>query len=88
MANAPRIGQDSPSTNGALASVNIRTRKLIGTFLLLALIVVYSLIAMLFAVHFVLDLHSAIQVAYFVAAGLLWLPPAMVLVRWMQRPDG
>ena len=54
---------------------------------LLALIVIYSLAAMRFAVAYVLDLHAALQGLYFVIAGLAWLPPAMLLVRWMQRPD-
>ena len=27
------------------------------------------------------------EAAFFVLAGLAWLPPAMLLVRWMQRPD-
>jgi hypothetical protein len=27
------------------------------------------------------------QFAYFLAAGLLWVIPAGLLIRWMQRPD-
>jgi hypothetical protein len=27
------------------------------------------------------------QALYFVVAGFAWLPAAMLLVRWMQRPD-
>ena len=68
--------------------MQIRTRKFIGMLGLLALLFVYSLAAMRFAVAFVLDKHALLQGVYFVAAGVLWLPPAMILVRWMQRPDG
>lgn len=67
--------------------MNIRTRKLIGAFALIGLLVVYSLAVMMLAVYAVLDQHVIVHAVYFIAAGLLWLPPAMVLVRWMQRPD-
>lgn len=67
--------------------MTVRTRKLIGTFALVGLLIVYSLLAMRLAVAYVLDQHGAVQTLYFVAAGFAWLPPAMALVRWMQRPD-
>ncbi len=67
--------------------MKIRTRKFIGMFGLLGLLVIYSLAAMRFAVAYVLDLHALLQGVFFVVAGLLWLPPAMLLIRWMQRPD-
>ncbi|MHA1133725.1 MAG: DUF2842 domain-containing protein [Alphaproteobacteria bacterium] len=28
-----------------------------------------------------------LQAAYFLVAGLLWVIPAGLLIRWMQRPD-
>jgi Protein of unknown function (DUF2842) len=28
-----------------------------------------------------------VQLAYFVTAGLAWIIPAGLLIRWMQRPD-
>lgn len=68
-------------------AMNIRARKFIGLFALLALIFVYCLAAMLVAVHYVLDQHGVVQAVYFVIGGLLWLPPAMMLIKWMQRPD-
>lgn len=67
--------------------MTIRTRKLIGTFALVGLLIVYSLLAMRLAVAYVLDQHGVVQILYFVAAGVAWLPPAMLLVKWMQRPD-
>jgi hypothetical protein len=27
------------------------------------------------------------QLAFFIVAGLAWVVPAGVLIRWMQRPD-
>jgi Protein of unknown function (DUF2842) len=65
-----------------------RKRKLIGTIALLALIVVYALLAL--AVAIVLQVRDANKVAeliYYVVAGLLWVVPAAWLISWMQKPD-
>ena len=65
-----------------------RKRKLIGTIALLALIVVYALLAL--AVAIVLQVRDANKIAeliYYVVAGLLWVLPAGWLITWMQRPD-
>ncbi len=68
--------------------MTMRTRKLIGTALLLLLIVVYSLLAL--AVAIVLQLQNAGKVAeliYYVVAGTLWVIPAGAIIWWMQQPD-
>ena len=65
-----------------------RKRKLIGTIALLALIMVYALLAL--AVAIVLQVRDANKIAeliYYVIAGLLWVVPAAWLISWMQRPD-
>jgi hypothetical protein len=65
-----------------------RKRKLIGTIGLLALIMVYALLAL--AVAIVLQVSDANKIAeliYYVVAGLLWVVPAAWLISWMQRPD-
>ena len=64
-----------------------RKRKLIGTIALLALIMVYTLLAL--AVAIVLQVRDANKIAeliYYVVAGLLWVLPAAWLITWMQRP--
>ena len=67
--------------------MRIRTRKLIGTVGLLALVTVWALLAMAFA-QFALRAQSAVIVMlFYVLAGLGWVLPAMPLVAWMQRPD-
>jgi uncharacterized protein DUF2842 len=64
-----------------------RTRKLIGTVALLALVIVWALLAMAIA-QFVLASHSGLAAGlYYVIAGLGWVLPAMPLIRWMVRPD-
>lgn len=65
--------------------MNMRTRKLVGTVALLLLIAVYALLAMFAAV--LVTGNKAAELAYFIVAGLGWVIPAAVLVKWMQRPD-
>ncbi|MBI4274242.1 MAG: DUF2842 domain-containing protein [Rhizobiales bacterium] len=65
----------------------IRTRKLIGTFALFALVVVWSLLAMALAQSVLVSTTGWIAALYYVVAGLGWVLPAMPLVRWMSRPD-
>ena len=67
--------------------MRIRTRKLIGAFALLALVTVWSLVAMTLAQSALTDINGWIATIYYVVAGLGWVLPAMLLVKWMGRPD-
>jgi len=67
--------------------MTIRTRKLIGAFAMLALVTVWSLIAMALAQSVLTDINGFVAAIYYVVAGLGWVLPAMLLVRWMARPD-
>jgi hypothetical protein len=65
----------------------MRTRKLIGAFALLALVTVWSLLAMALAQSVLTDINGFVAAIYYLVAGLGWVLPAMLLVRWMARPD-
>jgi glucose dehydrogenase len=67
--------------------MRVRTRKLIGTAAMIVFLIVYCLIAMVIGNAALAKLGGLGQALYFILAGLAWLPPAMLLVRWMQRPD-
>jgi hypothetical protein len=67
--------------------MSIRTRKLIGAFALLALVTLWSLIAMALAQSVLTDINGFIATIYYVVAGLGWVLPAMLLVKWMAKPD-
>ena len=67
--------------------LTMRTRKLIGAVLLLALIVVYAFLAMLAAVALQVSASRLVELAYYIVAGLAWVVPAGLLIRWMHRPD-
>lgn len=64
-----------------------RLRKLVGTLVLVAFLVVYSLFAMAIGATRFADAGFWGQLAFFVVAGLAWLVPAMAIIWWMQRPD-
>lgn len=64
-----------------------RTRKLIGTMLLLILVIVWALFGMLVAQGRVVDLPGYAQFFVFLFLGLVWVIPAGLLIRWMARKD-
>jgi Protein of unknown function (DUF2842) len=67
--------------------MKIRQRKLLGTVVLLALVVVWSLLAMALAQAPWIAASRLVQFAYYLTAGLGWVLPAMPLISWMSRPD-
>jgi hypothetical protein len=68
--------------------MTIRTRKLVGAILLVIFLSIYALAAMMVAIVMQVSASKVAELVYYPVAGLLWVLPAMWLVRWMQRPDG
>lgn len=67
--------------------MHIRTRKFIGTILLLVFLTVYSLAAMMVAIALQVNASKFIEVLYYIVAGLIWVIPAGAIIWWMQKPD-
>jgi len=65
--------------------MTIRLRKFIGAILLLALVIVWALVAMALAQAPLIRDHAIASIAYYVIAGLGWVLPAMPIVSWMSR---
>jgi Protein of unknown function (DUF2842) len=65
----------------------IRIKKLIGTVLLILLVVIYALLATLIAVAQLAESHWLTHLAFFLFSGLLWILPAMVIIKWMVGPQ-
>ena len=63
--------------------MRIRLRKLIGAVALIILVAGWALIAMALAQSPAIKAHGAIEVAYYVVAGLAWVLPGMLLIKWM-----
>ena len=62
-------------------------RKLAGTLALLALLVIYSLLVMVFATSVLPESGGAWAFAFYAVAGFGWVPPAALIVSWMYRLD-
>lgn len=67
--------------------MNIRTRKLIGAIILLIFVGVYALLVMALAVSKLMDLGWVATLLFYAGAGLLWVPPAAWIIRWMEKPN-
>lgn len=64
-----------------------RLRKLVGTVVLLVFLAVYVVIAAAIGSGRIAEANGFAQFGYFLVAGLLWVAPAALLIRWMAKPD-
>ena len=67
--------------------MSVRIRKLIGGIALIALVIVWALVAMALAQIPVIFQNGWIAFVYYVVAGLGWVLPAMPLISCMSRPS-
>ena len=65
----------------------IRIRKLLGAVALIALVVIWALLAMAVAQFPVVKANGLLETIYYMVAGLGWVLPAMPLIRWMLRGE-
>lgn len=65
----------------------MRARKLIGTFVLLAFIIIYAFMIMLLGVRLLEDAPQWFSMLYYVVTGCAWAFPAMLILKWMLKPD-
>lgn len=63
------------------------TRKLIGTVLMLASIVLYSAVVMWVYMNWLEGAAGWLLIAFFAVAGSIWFFPATWIIRWMAKPD-
>jgi hypothetical protein len=66
--------------------MSVRARKLIGTIVLLAFLAAYALVIASIGAGRITTATPLAQLAFFLVAGLAWVVPAGLLIRWMQRP--
>ena len=64
----------------------IRLKKFIGMILLVSLVAIYSIVAVMIASAQLAQSHWSVHLAYFAFSGLLWVVPAMVIIKWMAGP--
>ncbi|NGO52761.1 DUF2842 domain-containing protein [Allomesorhizobium camelthorni] len=64
----------------------VRLKKLIGTVLLILLVIVYALVATTIAVAQLAESGPLTHFVFFLVTGLLWILPAMAIIKWMVAP--
>ncbi|HEU4475237.1 MAG TPA: DUF2842 domain-containing protein [Methyloceanibacter sp.] len=67
--------------------MSARIRKLIGAIALLIFVALYAWAAAAIGAGRITLAPAWAQFTYFLIAGLAWVVPAGLLIRWMQRPD-
>jgi hypothetical protein len=60
-----------------------RIKRLIGSLLIVLLVIVYAIAAMVVAEAKLAQSSGFVHFAYFLLSGLLWVLPAMLIVKWM-----
>jgi hypothetical protein len=65
--------------------MTMRWRKLLGTVAVVVFLIAYSLLAMVLGGTVLVGQPQIVELVGFIALGLLWLPGAMAIIRWMSR---
>ncbi|MCZ4430648.1 DUF2842 domain-containing protein [Agrobacterium sp. SOY23] len=63
-----------------------RLRSFIGTIVIIGLVVVYAVVATAIASAALAQSPWWVHLAYFVLSGILWILPAMLIIKWMAGP--
>ena len=71
-----------------MSLITPRTRKLIGTIILLLFLVFYGLIIAAIAEPILTAANRFSEFLFYLIAGLAWVIPAGVIIWWMQTPRG
>ncbi|WP_102957983.1 DUF2842 domain-containing protein [Mangrovicella endophytica] len=66
--------------------MNVRVKKLIGTVILILLVSIYAIFATAFATLYLGQSSGWVHLAYFFFTGMLWVVPAMFVIKWMLTP--
>lgn len=67
--------------------MKLRIRKAIGTALTVVWIAVYCLVVGAVGAIMVLGRGMALELPFYVIAGLGWVPVEMLIIKWMSKPD-
>ena len=63
-----------------------RLRSFIGTILIIFLVIIYALVATTIATLTLANYPWWVHLLYFLFSGLLWILPAMLIIKWMAGP--
>lgn len=66
--------------------MSMRWKKLIGAFLLLGIVGIYSLLVMRAAVAILPTAGPILEFLFYAVAGMAWVIPVRYLILWMNKP--
>ena len=64
-----------------------RTKKFIGIFFILGLVLIYSVVAVTLA-GMMSTAHWSVHLLFFAVSGIGWIVPAMGIIKWMVTDSG
>lgn len=64
-----------------------RTRKLVGTIVMLIFVCVYALVVMALAQSRLPTMSKGVELFFYALVGIGWIVPLVPLVWWMERKD-
>ncbi|WP_417309887.1 DUF2842 domain-containing protein [Devosia sp.] len=67
--------------------MTLRTRKLLGTMMIPASLVIYSALAVWVYLSFLEGAVWWVLIGFFAIAGMGWFFPAAWIISWMSRPE-
>ena len=62
-----------------------RTRRFIGTIVLIVFIFVYFIVVMAIAASILPNAGTTLEVLYWAVTGMAWAIPVALLIKWMYR---
>lgn len=65
----------------------VRVKKLVGMTALVVGLLAYAFVVMIVGQVRLAQAGAGAQLAYFAFFGLIWVVPAALLIRWMERVD-
>jgi hypothetical protein len=69
------------------STLPLRAKKMIGMFFIVLLVIVYALVAVAIASATLANAPWYAHTLYFMFSGILWVVPAMVIIKWMSTEN-
>jgi hypothetical protein len=64
-----------------------RTRKLVGTVVIMVFVLIYGPLAMALAESRIQEANTIVQTIAYLVRPPAWVIPVLPVIRWMQKPD-
>lgn len=65
--------------------MTVRTRKFFGMVALVSWVIFYAAVGMILGAPVVAKTSGGVQIIFFIVTGMLWIFPAGLIIRWMEK---